>query len=161
MLSNTHPGSGDNSTTNSTVRLTVPSQFSQERLCRLQHLDSGRHRASWRQTHFVWSASLGVAFLFYLFALVACTQAGQNPSMSPLVLIGILGLFAIAACWTLAGVLYRVGTPGSVGHQLFLLLVMEGITLATAGFPEFALAEFRRRVSALSPARYFAHPAPG
>lgn len=56
-------------------------------------------------------------------------------------LIGILGLFAISACWGLAVVLYRVGTSGSVPRQLALLLVIEGITLATAGFPEFVLGK--------------------
>jgi len=54
-------------------------------------------------------------------------------------LIGILGLVAIAACWGLAVVLYRVGTVGSVARKLALLLVIEGVTLLTAGFPEFAL----------------------
>ena len=55
--------------------------------------------------------------------------------------IGILGLFAISACWGLAVVLYRVGTPGSVSRQLALLLVIEGVTLATAGFPELVLGK--------------------
>jgi hypothetical protein len=54
-------------------------------------------------------------------------------------LIGWLGLTAIAACWGLAVVLYRVGTAGSMARKLALLLAFEGITLATAGFPEFAL----------------------
>jgi hypothetical protein len=53
-------------------------------------------------------------------------------------LIGILGLLAIAACWALAVVLYRVGPAGSVARQLAVLLVIEGFVLATAGFPEFA-----------------------
>ena len=52
-------------------------------------------------------------------------------------LIGILGLFAIAACWGLAMVLYRVGTAGDAAHKLALLLVIEGVTLLSAGFPEF------------------------
>ncbi len=55
-------------------------------------------------------------------------------------LIGILGLVAIAACWGLAVVLYRVGTAGSVARKLFVLLVVEGLVLVTAGFPEFAFA---------------------
>lgn len=54
-------------------------------------------------------------------------------------LIGILGLIAIAACWGLAFILYRVGTTGSVARKLSVLLIIEGIVLATAGFPEFAL----------------------
>jgi hypothetical protein len=56
-------------------------------------------------------------------------------------LIGILGLVAIAACWGLAVVLYRVGTAGSVARMLALLLVVEGVTLFTAGFPEFVLGK--------------------
>jgi len=55
------------------------------------------------------------------------------------VYVGILGLVAIAACWALAVVLYRVGTPGSVARMLSLLLVVEGFTLATADFPVMAL----------------------
>ena len=55
-------------------------------------------------------------------------------------LIGILGLIAIALCWGLAVVLYRVGTPGSVARKLAVLSVIEGVVLATAGFPEFAFA---------------------
>ena len=53
-------------------------------------------------------------------------------------LICILGLIAIAACWGLAIVLYRVATAGSVAHKLAVLLVVEGFVLASAGFPEFA-----------------------
>lgn len=56
-------------------------------------------------------------------------------------LIGILGLVAIAACWGLAVVLYRVGPAGSVARKLALLLVIESVTLLTAGFPEFVLGE--------------------
>ena len=52
--------------------------------------------------------------------------------------IGILGLVAVAACWSLAVVLYRVGSPGTVARKLFILLVVEGFVLVTAGFPEFA-----------------------
>ncbi len=53
-------------------------------------------------------------------------------------LVGIMGLVAIAACWSLAVVLYRVGTTGSVARKLALLLVIEGVTLLTATFPEYA-----------------------
>jgi len=52
---------------------------------------------------------------------------------------GILGLVAVGMCWSLAVVLYRVGPTGSVARQLALLLVVEGVTLVTAGFPELAL----------------------
>ena len=34
--------------------------------------------------------------------------------------------------------LYRVGSPGTVARKLFILLVVEGFVLVTAGFPEFA-----------------------
>jgi hypothetical protein len=53
--------------------------------------------------------------------------------------IGILGCLAIAACWLLAVLLFRVGAPGSRARKLSVLLVIEGACLATAGFPEFAL----------------------
>ena len=55
-------------------------------------------------------------------------------------LVGILGIVAVLACWSLAVVLYRVGTAGSVAHKLSLLLIVEGVTLATAGYLDFALA---------------------
>lgn len=53
--------------------------------------------------------------------------------------VGLLGLAAIVACWAFALTLYRVGTPGSVARKLSVLLVVEGFTLLTAGFPEMAL----------------------
>lgn len=59
--------------------------------------------------------------------------------MTQVTLIGILGLLAIAACWALAVVLYRVGTAGSAARKLAFLLLLEGVTLATASYPEFAL----------------------
>jgi len=66
-------------------------------------------------------------------------------------LIGILGLIAIVACWGLAVVLYRVGTPGSVARRLALLLVIEGVTLETAGFPEFVLGKDQYEIFAQYP----------
>ncbi len=59
--------------------------------------------------------------------------------MSRVTLIGILGLVAVAACWALAVVMYRVGTAGTVARKLAFLLVVEGFVLITAGFPEFVL----------------------
>jgi hypothetical protein len=50
--------------------------------------------------------------------------------------IGIIGVIAIIQCWVLAVVLYRVGAPGSMARKLGLLLAVEGLTLATAGYPE-------------------------
>ena len=64
--------------------------------------------------------------------------------MLNITLIGIIGVFAIAACWSLAVVLFRVGAPGSMARKLGLLLIIEGLTLATAGFPEFALGLFEQ-----------------
>jgi len=58
--------------------------------------------------------------------------------MSHATLIGILGLVAIATCWALAVLLYRVSAPGSVARKLFILLVVEGFVLISAGFPEYA-----------------------
>jgi len=58
--------------------------------------------------------------------------------MQPAQLIGILGLVAVVACWALSIVLFRVGAPASVARKLGFLLVVEGIVLATADFPEFA-----------------------
>jgi len=60
--------------------------------------------------------------------------------MTQVTLIGIIGLIAIAACWSLAILLYRVSTTGSVARKLAVLLVVEGFVLVTAGFPEFAFA---------------------
>ena len=53
--------------------------------------------------------------------------------------IGIIGVIAIIQCWVLAVVLYRVGAPGSMARKLGLLLAVEGLTLVTAGFPDFIL----------------------
>lgn len=53
-------------------------------------------------------------------------------------LIGILGVVAIALCWSLAIVLFRVGTAGSVARKLAVLAAIEGVVLASAGFPEYA-----------------------
>ena len=57
--------------------------------------------------------------------------------MSYPTLIGILGLVAIAACWALAVVLFRVSASGTSARYLAFLLVIEGFTLLTAGFPGF------------------------
>ena len=58
--------------------------------------------------------------------------------MSSVTLIGIIGLVAVAACWALAVVLFRVSTAGSVARKLAVLLVFEGFVLVTAGFPDMA-----------------------
>lgn len=55
-------------------------------------------------------------------------------------LIGLLGLAAVFACWGLAVVLFRVGAPGTMSRKLAWLLLIEGVTLITAGFPFFLLA---------------------
>jgi hypothetical protein len=48
--------------------------------------------------------------------------------------MGIFGLVSAAMCWALAGLLYRVGTTGSVSRKLALLLLVEGVTLVTSGY---------------------------
>lgn len=53
--------------------------------------------------------------------------------------IGLLGVLAIAMCWSLAVVLFRVGQKGSTARKLSVLLIVEGFVLATAGYPEYAL----------------------
>jgi len=62
--------------------------------------------------------------------------------MSQVPIIGFLGLVAVAASWSLAVVLFRVGSRGTMARKLSLLLVIEGITLLTAGFPQFAAQLF-------------------
>ena len=48
-------------------------------------------------------------------------------------LSSVLGLVAVAMCWALSVVLFRVGTPGSVARKLALLLAVEGFTLVSTG----------------------------
>jgi len=59
--------------------------------------------------------------------------------MNHMLFVGLLGLAAVALCWSLAIVLFRVGPPGGVARKLSVLLAVEGVTLITAGFPEFVL----------------------
>ena len=59
--------------------------------------------------------------------------------MNHMLSVGLLGLAAVALCWSLAVVLFRVGPTGGVARRLSGLLVVEGVTLITAGFPEFVL----------------------
>jgi len=49
-------------------------------------------------------------------------------------LYGIMGLVTVTMCWAFAVVLFRVGAPGSIARKLAVLLVVEGITLVTAGY---------------------------
>lgn len=53
--------------------------------------------------------------------------------------VGFLALIAVAMCWSLAVVLYRVGAPDSVARKLALLLVVEGVTLVTSGYIDLML----------------------
>jgi len=46
---------------------------------------------------------------------------------------GILALIAVAMSWSLAVVLFRAGVRGSVGRKLALVLVVEGVALASTG----------------------------
>jgi len=59
--------------------------------------------------------------------------------MNHMLFVGLLGLAAVALCWSLAVVLFRVGPAGGVARKLAVLLVVEGVALVTAGFPEFVL----------------------
>jgi len=54
---------------------------------------------------------------------------------------GIFALVALALCWSLAAVLYRVSATGSVGRKLSLLLVVEGATLISTGYLDLFLTE--------------------
>jgi hypothetical protein len=55
---------------------------------------------------------------------------------------GTLALVAVAMSWTLAAVLFRVSTPGSVARKLSLLLVIEGVTLGSSSAPMFVLTSY-------------------
>jgi hypothetical protein len=57
---------------------------------------------------------------------------------------GVFALVALAMCWSLAAVLFRVGAKGSVARQLSLLLVVEGVTLISTGYLDLFLTEYVR-----------------
>ena len=57
---------------------------------------------------------------------------------------GLFALAALALCWTLAVVLYRVGATGSVARKLSLLLVVEGATLISTGYLDLFLTDSAR-----------------
>ncbi len=74
--------------------------------------------------------------------------------------LGILALVAVAMCWALAVVLFRVGTPGSVARKLALVLVVEGVTLGSSGSIAFLFAspeETMRQFPALESAFWIVH----
>jgi hypothetical protein len=48
--------------------------------------------------------------------------------------VAVLAIVAATMCWSLAVVLYRVGTAGSVARKLSLLLLIEGVTLISSGY---------------------------
>ena len=58
--------------------------------------------------------------------------------------LGTLAFVALAMCWGLAIVVYRVSPAGSVGRQLSLLLVVEGATLISTGYIDLFLTESAR-----------------
>lgn len=60
--------------------------------------------------------------------------------MIQLNLVAILALVAVTMCWSLAVVLYRVGTPGSVARKLSVLLLVEGVTLVSTGYIDSVLS---------------------
>lgn len=53
--------------------------------------------------------------------------------------VGILAFVAVAMCWSLAVLLYRVGTTGGVARKLALLLIVEGVTLVSTGYIDLFL----------------------
>lgn len=55
--------------------------------------------------------------------------------------VAVLAFIAVAMCWALAVVLYRVGTPGSVARKLSLLLVAEGVALVSTGYIDLLFTE--------------------
>lgn len=55
--------------------------------------------------------------------------------------VAVLALIAVAMCWALAVVLYRVGTAGSVARKLSLLLVAEGVALVSTGYIDLLFTE--------------------
>lgn len=61
--------------------------------------------------------------------------------------IGTLALIALAMCWSLAVVVFRVSPKGSVGRQLSLLLVVEGFTLISTGYIDLFLTEAAQAAS--------------
>ncbi len=58
--------------------------------------------------------------------------------------IGTLAIVALALCWSLAIVLYRVSIPGSVARKLAFLLFVEGITLISTGYLDLFLVPSAR-----------------
>ena len=58
--------------------------------------------------------------------------------------VGILALFAVTLCWSLAIVLYRTGHVGSVARKLALLMVVEGVTLISTGYIDLFLTQEAR-----------------
>ena len=58
--------------------------------------------------------------------------------------LGTLALVALAMCWGLAVIVFRVSQPQSVGRQLSLLLVVEGATLISTGYLDLFLTEAAR-----------------
>lgn len=61
--------------------------------------------------------------------------------------IGTLALVALAMCWGLAIVVFRVSLAGSVARQLALLLFVEGTTLISTGYLDLFLTDVARSAS--------------
>jgi len=59
--------------------------------------------------------------------------------------VGFFALVAVAMCWALAIVLYRVGASGDPARKLALLLVVEGFTLVSTGFLDLFLTQTARQ----------------
>jgi len=61
--------------------------------------------------------------------------------------MGTLALLALALCWGLAVIVYRVSGSGSVARQLSLLLFVEGATLISTGYIDLFFTEAARAAS--------------
>lgn len=61
--------------------------------------------------------------------------------------IGTLALIALAMCWSLAVVMFRVSAPASVARRLSLLLVVEGTTMVSTGYIDLFLTDAARAAS--------------
>jgi len=74
--------------------------------------------------------------------------------------LGILALIAIAMCWSLSVVLFRVGERGSVARKLAWVLVVEGVALVSCGLIEYLFTvpdEFYQRNPRLAIAEVMVH----
>ncbi len=60
---------------------------------------------------------------------------------------GLLAILACVMCWSLAVVLFRVGTTGSVARLLSVLLFVEGLTMVSTGYLDLFLTPATQELS--------------